>query len=141
MRVLTTTLLLLGLAWSGAMPLGAVTDAPVVVSFVFPGGVTKSTELTDNEVRSLLHANIGYMVEWWVRGALAKLQLPHTISVVDATSKAVAVTLVDGVANGPTGRWVLYVDGIRSRYHINTQVRQHERQVKLVYEQVGSSSG
>ena len=141
MRVLTTTILLLGLAWCGAMPLATATDAPVVVSFVFPGGVTRSTQLTDNEVRDLLHANFGYMVEWWVRGALAKLQLPHVISVVDPTSKAMAVTSVDGLANGRTGHWVLYVDGVRSRYHINTQVRQHERQVKLVYEQVGNSSG
>ena len=141
MRVLTTAILLLGLAWCGAMSPATATDASVVVSFVFPGGVTRSAELTDNEVRGLLRENIGYMVEWWVRGALAKLQLRHVISVVDPRSKAMAVTSVDGVANGPTGQWVLYVDGIRSRYHINTQVRQHERQIKLVYEQVGSSSG
>jgi len=140
MRVLTTAFLLLDLT-CGTRPLAAATDTPVVVSFVFPGGVTRSTELTESEVRDLLHANFGYMVEWWVRGALAKLQLPHVISVVDPTSRAMAVTSVDGVANGISGQWVLYVDGIRSRYYINTQVRQHERQVKLVYERVGRPSG
>src|SRR5262245_39192212 len=90
------------------------TEATVPVSFVFPDGATKSTELTDREVQDLLHENFGYMIEWWVRGALTKLKLPYVITVVDQTTKAKAVTSIAGVANGTAGQWVLYVDGFRS---------------------------
>jgi hypothetical protein len=144
MKLLVMTVLVLVAAVSVAVRTATATnlpDTPVVVSFVFPGGVIKSTDVTDNEVRDLLHENLGYMIEWWVRGALAKLGLPHVITVVDQKSKATAVTSVDGVTSGPAGRWVLYVDGIRSRYHINTQVRQNEHQIRLVYEHVGRPAG
>ena len=129
------------LAVSATRSLANPAERLVAVSFVFPDGVTKSTQLTDGEVRNLVHENFGYMIEWWVRGAIAKLKLSTEISVVDPQSKAKAVTSVDGVANGPNGRWVLYVDGVRSRYHINTKLRQHERSIRLVYEQVGKLAG
>ena len=143
MRLFTKGSALLALALVSPVDLpGAATSEPVVVvSFVFPGGATKSTELTNSEVRDLLHENFGYMIEWWVRGALAKLDLPHVITVVERKSNARAVTSIAGVANGATGRWVLYVDGVRSRYHINTQIRQHEKRVRLVYEQIRRSAG
>jgi len=143
MRLFTTAsaLLLLALASPVDLPGAATNETPVVVSFVFPGGATKSTELKDSEVRDLLNENFGYMIEWWVRGALAKLELPYVITVVDKKSKAKAVTSIAGVANSATGRWVLYVDGIQSRYYINTQVRQDEKRVRLVYEQIGRPAG
>jgi len=141
MRSVTILLLVVVFLASGALSAATPADRPVAVSFVFPNGVTRSTELTEAEVRSLLHENFGYMIEWWVRGALVKLSLPHVITVVDQQSKAKAVTSINGIANGSSGRWVLYVDGIRSRYDINTQVRQNEQQIRLVYEQLGRPAG
>src|SRR6266581_6615179 len=97
--------------------LGAPTPAnrteTVVVTFAFPDGSSKVTELSDAEVRSLLHENFGYMVEWWIRGALVKLGLPHRIAIVDTKLRAKDVVAVGDVENGPTGRWVLYVNGFR----------------------------
>jgi len=110
----------------------------VSVSFEFPNGKTYQTNITETEVRRILDRNIGYMVEWWVHGALSKLNLEYKEIVVNSEG-ALAVISIDGVANGENGSWVFYVNGFRSIYHINTQSREGVRNIRFVYEKKNHS--
>jgi hypothetical protein len=116
----------------------AVVDSEesVTVSFEFPNGAARQATLTDNEVRQLLGRNFGYMVEWWVNGALAKLGLQFHEKVVNAKTGAMAIVAIEGAANSKDGVWTYYVNGYRSKYHINTQLREGVKSIRFVYEKI-----
>ena len=135
--ILSVTIVLAAL---GA-PTLALHSETVIVTFAFPDGSSKVTELNDAEVRSLLHESFGYMVEWWIRGALIKLGLPHRIAIVDQKLKAKDVVAIGGVENSQSGHWVLYVNGFRSPYHINTQSRENVREIRLAFQSARKPAG
>lgn len=131
--VIALFMFLFALAAPFCLCMAAETDK-VGLSFEFANGDRYETIITDNEVRDLLHRNFGYMIEWWVDGALVKLGLKCTKEVVDARKGSVAIVAINSVANSMKARWVLYVNGHRSKYHINTQTREGVKTIRLVYE-------
>jgi hypothetical protein len=110
-------------------------EESVTISFEFPNGARQTT-LTDNEVRQLLGRNFGYMVEWWVHGALAKLGLQFQEELVNAKTGAMAIVAIEGVRNSKDAVWVYYVNGYRSKYHINTQLREGVKTIRFVYKKI-----
>jgi hypothetical protein len=137
LRNYLSALLLIAFAFSFRGPDSvcvAVEPSQVTVTFELPNGDSHQTTITDDEVRVLLQKNFGYMVEWWVHGALAKLGLSYEEEVVDAKTKAIAIVKIEEVANTVGAKWTLYVNGHRSKYHINTQTREGVKTIRLVYE-------
>ncbi len=74
------------------------------------------------------------MIDFWIHGVLAKLKLPYREQVVNRRTGARAIVAIDGIENGAAGRWIYYVDGFRSPYHINTQLLAGVRSIRFVFE-------
>jgi hypothetical protein len=96
----------------------AIAEQTVAVSFELPERAPVRVAVSLSEVMQLTGVKHPYKVEFWVRGALAKAELKYDVELVDGRR---SVTAIDGVRNDSTGAWVYFVDGVRSRYHINTQ--------------------
>jgi hypothetical protein len=103
----------------------------VVVTFEFPDRDPVRVPLTYDETVGLIHDKLNYKVEFWVHGALKKSQLA---SVETALDGHVMLTSIGGVANGTAGHWVYFVNGIRSPYHINTQLAVEVRTIRYVFQ-------
>ena len=84
-----------------------------------------------SEVTQLTGDKLPYKVEYWVRGALAKADLKYAVELVEGRR---TVTAIDDVRNDSKGTWVYFVDGVRSRYHINTQTAPTVRSIRFVFE-------
>jgi hypothetical protein len=125
LKALVTFGLLLGLA-SPAPALGE----RVTVTFEFPDRDPVRVPLTYDETVELINDKLNYKIDFWVYGALKKANLA---SVEDRQDGHVTLTSIGGVANGPAGRWVYYVNGIRSPYHINTQLAIGVRTIRYVF--------
>jgi hypothetical protein len=103
----------------------------VAVSFEFPEKPPVQVAISYSEVVQLTGVKHPYKIEFWVRGALAKAELKYTADLVDGRR---TITSIDSVRNDSTGAWVYFVDGIRSKYHINTQTAPKVRSIRFVFE-------
>lgn len=103
----------------------------VDVSFNFPEKPPVQVAISYSEVVQLTGVKHPYKVEFWVWGALAKAKLRYTADLVDGRR---SITAIDGISNGSAGTWVYFVDGVRSKYHINTQTAPRVRSIRFVFE-------
>jgi hypothetical protein len=103
----------------------------VAVSFEFPERPPVQVAISYSEVVELTGVKHPYKVEFWVRGALAKANLKYQADLVDGRR---TITAIDNVRNDATGTWVYFVDGVRSKYHINTQTAPQPRSIRFVFE-------
>ena len=64
-----------------------------------------------------------YKIDWWVYGALQYFNLPFEVRTEGETGlwKSV-ITKIGEYSNGAEGTWVYFVNGIKSKYHISTQL-------------------
>ena len=122
-------LVALGLLLAPASPAPALGER-VTVTFEFPDRDPVRVPLTYDETVDLIDDKLNYKVDFWVYGALKKAKLA---SVADRQDGDVTLTSIGGIANGPAGRWVYYVNGIRSRYHINTQLAVGVRTIRYAF--------
>ena len=72
-----------------------------------------------------------YKIDFWIYGALQVLEIPFKTKTVKGGT---TIEQIGEAANGEKGKWVYYVNGIRSRYHINTQLDLEVDTIKFVYE-------
>lgn len=102
----------------------------VTVFFEFPGREAVRVDLTYDETVELIHQKLNYDIDFWVYGALKKARLPSS----QVRGKGgTTLTSIGGVANGPEGRWVYWVNGIRSPYHIDDQLAIGVRTIRFRY--------
>lgn len=102
----------------------------VTVIFEFPDRDPVRVDLTYEETVPLVGDKLNYKIEFWVHGALLKAKLASTVSRDDGH---VTLTSIGGIANGADGKWVYWVNGIRSPYHINTQLAPGVRTIRFRY--------
>jgi hypothetical protein len=120
------------------------TEGPVTVSFHFPDGSAKEVTLTYKEcsdifVQKPLPKFIpveSYKVDWWIFAALQKLDLQFEIETV---KKRTSITRIGEYKNDEKVKWIYYVNGVRSRYHINTQLDEDVKTIKFDFEKVPPS--
>jgi hypothetical protein len=104
----------------------------VSVSVDFPDRDSAKIRVTYDEVVKLTGDKLPYKVEFWVHGAFAKANLKYTVEKVDGQE---SVTSIAGLSNDSNSRWVYFVNGIRSPYHINTQLGHDVRTIRFAREQ------
>ena len=77
-----------------------------------------------------------YKIDWWVFAALQDLDLPFRTKTTGKTGGPWKTTIlrIGNYSTGPNGRWVYFVNGIRSRYDISTQTDSELKEIKFVYE-------
>lgn len=109
----------------------AAAEHTVAVSFEFPGKPPVQVAIGYSEVVQLTGVKHPYKVEFWVRGALAKAGLEYTADDVEGRR---TITAIDNISNDSSGAWVYFVDGVRSKYHINTQTAPYVRSIRYVFE-------
>jgi hypothetical protein len=119
-----------------AFPTGN-TNTAVHVSFEFPDGTTNAIVLTPRSVREALTKPLPkgvsptyYKIDNWIYAALLALDLTFETETVRGQTTIVRVSKT---TNGSDGEWIYYVNGIRSRYHINTQLDVDVRKIKFVF--------
>lgn len=113
-------------------------ETNVMVSFEFPDGTTNAITLTYNSVLDAFQnrplpkgvSPTVYKIDFWVYGALQSLDLPFETKTVRGQTTVVRVSKT---ANGSEGAWIYYVDGIRSPYHINTQLDAEVKKIRFVF--------
>ena len=120
-----------------SFPIGN-SETNVTVSFEFPDRTTNAITLTyssalDAFKRKPLPKGVSptyYKIDFWIYAALQSLDLPFETKTVrgDTTIVQIAKT-----ANGGDGEWIYYVNGIRSRYHINTQLDMDAKRIRFVF--------
>jgi len=123
----TRAAVVVALAW--ALPTFAVGER-VTVFFEFPDRDPVRVDLTYEETVPLVNDKLNYKINFWVRGALLKAKLASTQETRDGH---VTLTSIGGVANGGPGHWVYWVNGLRSPYHINTQLSMGVRTIRFRY--------
>lgn len=145
MRATTPTLAIMGLVLSllfapkcvASFPIGN-SETNVTVSFEFPDRTTNAITLTyisalDTFQKRPLPKGVSptyYKIDFWIYAALQSLDLPfETKSVRGETT----IVRVSKTANGSDGEWIYYVNGIRSRYHINTQLDAEVKKIRFVF--------
>jgi len=109
----------------------AAGEYAVAVSFEFPERPPVHVAISYSEVVELTGVKHPYYVEFWVRGALAKSNLKYKTDFIGGQR---TITVIDNVRNDATGTWVYFVDGVRSKYHINTQTAPQPRSIRFVFE-------
>jgi hypothetical protein len=114
-----------------AAPSLSVAEQTVQVSFEFPGKAPVHVAVSLTEGRQLTGVKHPYKMEFWIRGSLAKAGMKYEVEMSEGRK---TITTIDGVPNDSTGTWVYFVDGVRSRYHINTQTAPMVRNVRFVFE-------
>ncbi len=118
---------------SAGATLARAGELAVTVSVEFPDREPVMIAITYDEVVKLTGDKLPYEVAFWVRGAFAKAGFEYS---VEKVARAESVTSIAGLSNEPGSRWVYYVNGIRSPYHINTQSSEDVRTIRFVREQV-----
>jgi hypothetical protein len=124
----------IGLRFAVLWVLGSLANAkgvPVHVLIDFPDRPDLDIAVTYDEVVQLTGVKHPYYVEFWVRGALAKAQLKFEIAKEQGGK---AVTSIQDVVNDSASRWVYFVDGYRSKWHIDNQTAPQPRTIRFVYE-------
>jgi hypothetical protein len=102
----------------------------VTVTFEFPDREPVRVDLTYEETVELIHEKLNYDLRFWVSGALKKARLSSSQVHEKGGLK---ITAIGGVADGPEGRWVYWVNGIRSPYHIDNQLSVGVRTIRFRY--------
>ena len=125
-------------------PTGADPRSEVKVSFQFPDATVRQTTLTIFRCSSILRQKPlpkdvwvdDYKIDWWVFAALQDLDIPFNTKTVGKTGGTWKTTIVQigDYSTGPNGRWVLFVNGTRSRFDISTQTDSDLREIRFVYE-------
>lgn len=136
--VLTLFFGVLGSSLCFASHPSANTRTNVTVSFVFPNGSTKQKIMTYDSVldafrKKHLPAGVspsGYKVDFWIYGALQALEIPFTAKTMKGQT---TIEQIGEASNGTKGNWVYYVNGIKSRYHINTQMDLDVDIIKFIF--------
>jgi hypothetical protein len=113
-------------------------ETNVSVSFEFPGGTTNIISLTYDSALDAFKkkplpedvAPTPYKIDLWVYAALQALNLPFKTKTVRGDT---AIEQVAKTSNGPDGEWIYYVNGMRSRYHINTQLDERVKTIRFVF--------
>ena len=78
----------------------------------------------------LVDDELDYKVDFWVRDALIKAKLASRRETRDGN---VTLTSIGSVGNGPDGHSAYWVNGIRSPYHIKTQLSEDVRTIRFRY--------
>ncbi len=112
-----------------------------MVSFEFPDGTTNAITLTYNSVLDAFQKRplpkgvslAVYKIDFWVYGALQSLDLPFETKTVRGQT---AIVRISKTANGSGGEWIYYVNGIRSPYHINTQLDAEVKKIRFVFKKI-----
>jgi hypothetical protein len=126
---MTRAILACVIALALALPAFALGER-VTVTFDLPDREPVRVALTYEETVPLVHDKLNYKIDFWVHGALIKAKLANAREIRDGH---VTLTSIGGVANGPAGHWVYSVNGIRSPYHINTQLALGVRTIRFRY--------
>lgn len=115
------------------------TQGPVKVSFVFPDGALREITLTYKDCADIFkqrplpkHIPVEYYkIDWWIYAALQSLDIDFEIQ---SKNKRTSIIRIDKYENDTNGKWVYFVNGTRSRYHINTQLDEDVKIIKFVFE-------
>lgn len=76
-----------------------------------------------------------YKIDRWVYAGLQDLGLEFTFeSVVVSGERETKVTCIGGLRNTSSSSWVYYVNGVRSKYQINTQLDSGVKSITYKYE-------
>jgi len=105
-------------------------DWSVDVAIEFPDRPPMRVSVHYDEAVGLIGEKLPYKIDFWVRAAFAKAKARYTI---DENDGKWVISAIDGVENGAAGRWVYFVNGFRSPYHINTQLADGVRSIRFVY--------
>ena len=122
----------------------ANSETNVTVSFEFPDGTTNAITLTydsalDAFKKTPLPKHVSptyYKIDFWIYAALQSLDLPFEIKTVRGQA---TIARISKTASGPDGEWLYYVNGIRSRYHINTQLDVDVKKIRFVFKKTRSN--
>ena len=115
----------------------------VEISFVFPDGSVREIKLSHMDVGNILRDKPleqdiyvdTYKIDWWVYGALQHLELPFVVETKGRTGYwESTITKIGDHASGSEGKWVYYVNGLKSKYHISTQLDRGIKHITFVYE-------
>ena len=120
-------------------------EGPITVLFSFPNGTNLSTTITNafEAERIIIQKPLSesipvayYKIDWWIYAALRKLDRPFKTETKD---KKVTIVEIGDFANGQNGKWVYYVNGHLSPYHINTQLDSDVKTIKFVFKEKRSN--
>jgi hypothetical protein len=126
-----------------SFPIGN-SETNVTVSFEFPAGTTNAITLTYNSAldafrKRPLPKDVSptyYKIDFWIYAALRSLDLRFETKTVRGETTIVRIS---ETASGPDGEWIYYVDGIRSRYHINTQLDAEVKKIRFLFKKMASN--
>jgi hypothetical protein len=126
-----------------SFPIGN-SETNVTVSFEFPDGTTNAITLTYNSAldafrKKPLSKKVSptyYKIDFWIYAALQSLDLRFETKTVRGETTIVRISQT---ASGPDGEWIYYVDGIRSRYHINTQLDAEVKKIRFLFKKRASN--
>jgi uncharacterized membrane protein YkvA (DUF1232 family) len=115
------------------------------VRFEFPGGLIKETNLTVSRCSEIFKQKPlpkdvwvdSYKIDWWVFAALQDLDLPFKTVTAGKSGGFHETTIlqIGEHRSGPKGKWVYFVNGFQSPYHISTQTDGGIKNIKFVYEE------
>ncbi|NLB55458.1 MAG: hypothetical protein GX811_06795 [Lentisphaerae bacterium] len=118
------------------------TEKNVNVTFLFPDSTNKSVALTKDDVNQALkekplpkdlHIDT-YKIDWWIFGALQKLDIPFKAKTEGKTGNwKTTIIKIGDLSNGADGEWIFYVNGIRSKYYVSTQLDSEVKSIKFEY--------
>jgi hypothetical protein len=117
----------------------------VHVRFEFPGGLIKESTLTVNRCSEIfkqkpLPNNVwvdSYKIDWWVFAALQDLDLFFKTETTGKSGGPRETTLlqIGEYQSDSKGKWVYFVNGIRSPYDLSTQTDEGLKNIKFVYKE------
>jgi hypothetical protein len=126
MKVAVRILVLMSLA-----PIAAAKGVPVHVIIDFADREDLDIAVTYEEAYELTGVKQPYDIEFWVIGAFAKAKLDFKI---EKDKRGKVVTSIQGVANDSTSQLVYFVNGFRSKWHIDNQSEPRPRTIRFKYE-------
>jgi hypothetical protein len=126
-----------------SFPIGN-SETNVTVSFEFPDGTTNAITLTYNSALDAFRKRplprevspTVYKIDFWIYAALQSLDLHFETKTVRGQAMIVRISQT---ASGPDGEWIYYVNGIRSPYHINTQLDDAVKKIRFTFKKKRSN--
>jgi len=103
----------------------------VQVSVMLPGRDPLDILVSYDEATKLTGEKLEYSIDFWIRAAFAKAGLEYSIG---KTGAAHEITAINSVRNGEAGRWVYFVNDIRSPYHIDSQSSESVKTIRFAYQ-------
>jgi hypothetical protein len=111
----------------------APAEAKVEVVVAFSSGERLKTTVSADELAKYTGQKLPYMIGTWIRAGLEKLGLPY-VEAAHQSGQGKQIASIRGAANGESGRWVVYLDGVRLTHSIDTQLSSSVGVVLLSYE-------